>query len=49
MIGTSPIESLFTNLKINDKGTEYESTLARECPVFLKGDDSNDKIEKCGF
>ena len=49
MFGTSPIEYLFTNLKVNDKGTIDESTLAREHPVCLKGDNSNDKIEKAGL
>ena len=49
MIGTYPIEYLFTNLKLNDKGTEDGSTLARRRPVCLEGDDSNDKIEKSGF
>ena len=49
MIGISPIESLFTNLKVNYKGTEDESNLARRHPVCLEGDDSNDKIEKSGF
>ena len=49
MIGTYPIDSLFTNLKLDDKGSAYESTLARRRPVCSKGDDSNDKIEKVGL
>ena len=49
MIGTSPIEYLFTNLKVNDEGTEYESTLARRRPVCLEGDDYNAKTEMVGF
>ena len=32
MIGVSPIESLFTSLNINDKGTGDESTLVEKLP-----------------
>ena len=49
MIGTSPIESLFTSLNINDKGTGDESTLVKEHPVCWEGDDSNAKTKKGGF
>ena len=49
MIGTSPIESLFNSMNINDKETGDESTLSRESPVCLEGDDSNAKTEKSGF
>ena len=48
MLGTSTIESLFTNHKVIIKGTEDESTLARECPVCLEGDDSTAKTKKVG-
>ena len=49
MIGVSPIESLFTSLNVNDKGTGGESTLVKERPVCLEGDDSNAKTEKVGM
>ena len=49
MIGVSPIESLFTSLNINDKGTGDESTLVEERPVCLEGDDFNAKTEKVGL
>ena len=49
MIGTSLIESLFTSLIINDKGTGDESTLVEEPLVCLEGDDFDAKTEKCGF
>ena len=32
MIRVPPIESLFSNIKLDEKGTEEESTLARRCP-----------------
>ena len=43
MIGISPIESLFSNIKLDKKGTEDESTLARRHPNYLEGDDLIDK------
>ena len=49
MIGVSPIESLFSNIKLDEKGTEDESTLVRGRPNCLKGGDLNDKNEKSGF
>ena len=49
MIGISPIESLFTYLNINDKGTGEELTLLEDRPVCLEGDDFNAKTKKCGF
>jgi hypothetical protein len=49
MIGVSPIESLFSDIKLDEKGTEDESTLARRRPNYLEGDDLNDKNEKSGF
>ena len=49
MIGVSPIESLFRNIKLDEKGTEDESTLARRRPNCLEGDDLNEKIDKSGF
>ncbi len=49
MIGVTPIESLFSNIKLDEKGTEEESTLDRRSPNCLEGDNLNDKNEKSGF
>ena len=49
MIGTSPIQSLFTNLKSDYKGTRHDSNLPRRRTVCSQGDDSNDKNEKVGL
>jgi len=46
MIGVTPIESLFSNIKLDEKGTEEESTLDRWSPNCLEGDNLNDKNEK---
>jgi hypothetical protein len=45
----TPIETLFSNIKLDDKGTGYESTLARRRPNCSEGDDLNDKNNKSGF
>ena len=49
MIGVTPIESLFNNIKLDEKGTEEESTLVRRSPNCLEGDNLKDKNEKSGF
>jgi hypothetical protein len=49
MIGVTPIESLFSNIKLDEKGTGDESTLARRRPNCSEGDDPNDKNDKSGF
>jgi hypothetical protein len=49
MIGISPIESLFSNIKLDEKGTEEESTLHRRSPNCLEGDNLNEKSDKSGF
>lgn len=49
IICTSPIEYLFTYLNVNDKGTRDESTLVKERPLCLEGDDFNAKTEKVGL
>ena len=49
MIGTSPIEYLFTSLNINDKGTGDESSLVEKHPVCLEGDGFHAKTGKRGF
>ena len=41
MIGVTPIESLFSNIKLDEKGTEEESTLDRS-PNCLEGDNLNE-------
>ena len=37
MIGVSSIDSLFSNIKLDEKGTEEESTLAKEHPHNSEG------------
>ena len=41
--------SLFSKVKIDDKGTKEESTLARRRPDNLEGENSVEKIDKSGF
>ena len=45
MIGVSSIDSLFSKIKIDDKGTGEESTLARRHPDNLEGE----KLIKVGL
>ena len=49
MIGVSSIDSLFTKIKIDQKGTEEESTLARRRPDNLEGENLVEKIDKSRF
>ena len=49
MIGVSPIDSLFSKIKIDDKGTEEESTLVRRHPNNSEGENLVEKIDKSGF
>src|SRR3990170_3664061 len=49
MIGVSSIECLFSNIKLDEKGTEEESTLARRCPHNSEGENLDEKIDKSGF
>ena len=49
MISVSYIDSLFIKIKINEKGTEEESTLARRCPNDLEGENLVEEIDKSGF
>jgi hypothetical protein len=49
VIGVTPIESLFDNIKLYEKGTGDESTLARRRPNNLDGEDLNEKIDKSGI
>ena len=49
MIGVSPIASLFSKIKIYEKWTEEESTLARRRPHNSEGENLNEKIDKVGL
>ena len=49
MIGVSSIYSLFSKIKIDDKGTKEESTLVRRCPNNLEGENLVEKIDRSGF
>lgn len=45
MIGVTCIESLFSNIKLDEKGTGEESTLARRCPHSSEGKNLDEKID----
>ena len=49
MIGVSSIDSLFSKVKIDEKGTGEESTLARRHPNDSEGENLVEKIDKSGF
>ena len=49
MIGVYSIDSLFSKIKIYEKGTEEELTLARRRPDNFKGENLIEKIDKSGF
>ena len=49
MIGVSSIDSLFSNIKIGEKGTGEESTLPRWHPDISEGENLVEKIDKSGF
>ena len=49
VIGVSCIDSLFSKIKIDNKGTGEESTLARRCPDNSEGENLVEKIDKSGF
>src|SRR3989337_1431710 len=49
MIGVSSIDSLFSKIKIDDKGTGEESTLARRRPDNLEGENLVENFDKSGF
>ena len=49
MIGVTPIESSFSDIKLDEKGTGDESTLARRHHNCSEGDDLTDKNDKIGF
>ena len=49
VIDASSIDSLFSKIKIDEKGIEEESTLARRYPDNLEGENLIEKIDKSGF
>ena len=49
MIGVSSIDSLFSKIKIDEKGTREESTLARRHPHNSEGENPDEKNDKSGF
>ena len=49
MIGVSSIDSLFSKIKIDEKGTGEESTLPRRRPDNSEGENLVEKIDKSGF
>ena len=49
MIGFYSIDSLFSKINIDDKGTGEESTLARRRPDNSEGENLVEKIYKSGF
>ena len=49
MIHVSSIDSLFSNIKIDDKRTEEESTLSRRRPHNSEGENLVEKIDKSGL
>ena len=49
MIGVSSIDSLFSLVKIDEKGTGEESTLVRRRHNISKGENLVEKMDKSGF
>ena len=49
MIVVSSIDSLFSNIKIDNEWTELESTLARRRPNNLEGENLDENFAKSGF
>ena len=49
MIGVSCIGSLFSKIKIDEKGTGEESTLVRRHPYDSEGENLVEKIDKVGL
>ena len=49
MIGVSSIDSLFINVRNDEKGTGEESTLGRRHPNILEGENLVEKIDESGF
>ena len=49
MIGVSSIDSLFSKVNIDEKGTGEESTLGRRRPNISKGENLVEKIDESGI
>ena len=49
MIGVSSIDSLFSKVKNDEKGTGEESTLGRRHPNISEGENLVEKIDESGF
>ena len=49
MIGVSSIDSLFSKVKIDEKGTGEESTWVRRHPYDSEGENLVEKFDKSGF
>ena len=49
MIGVSYIDSLFSKVKIDEKGTGEDSTLGRRSPNISEGENLVEKIDKSGL
>ena len=49
MIGVSSIDSLFSKVKIDEKGTWEDSTLGRRRPNISEGENLIEKIDESGF
>ena len=49
MIGVSSIDSLFSKVNIDEKGTVDESALGRRCPNISEGENLVEKIDESGF
>jgi hypothetical protein len=49
MVGTNPIDSLFSKNNIDNKGTGEESTLVRRRPDNSEGENLVEKSDKSGF
>ena len=49
MIGVSSIDSLFSKIKIDEKGTGEESTLGIRRPNISEGENLVEEIDKSGL
>ena len=49
MIGVSSIDSLFSKIKIDEKGTGEDSTLGGRRPNIFEGENLVEKIDESGF
>ena len=49
MIGVSSVDSLFSKVKNDEKGTGEDQTLGRRRPNISEGENLVEKIDKSGF